>query len=645
MRTITIESTAKKRSVKPQARLSRAKQPRYKFWTWPIWSNRKFQVGVGVAAGLIFILSLGLYLLVKPVYDQSMVVMAKANQLKQAASDQDLASINQQLPELQQEIVVLDQQLDNYSFVRSIPGLANYYNDAQHALTAAEQGLAGGQILVKAIMPYGDLLGFKTSRTATTIKPKDNEEKVAQLVLLMPAILPSLDQASTNFEVVKQEIEAIDPQRYPGQIAGVDLRQTITEVRSQVLSLQQGMTNARPILEILPDILGANQEKHYLLLFQNDKELRPTGGFLSSTSFITFTNGRFEVAPSEDIYTLDQGRAFLPVPWPMTAYNNARALYLRDTNWSPDFAESMEDFELYYNRGNNPAIDGIIAVDTQFVEELMRMTGPITVPGYREPFSAEPIDVNGTKIPQVVYQLEIIAQKMGLGEERKGVIGDLMQLIIEKVMSEPATKWPDYLTMVLKVGQEKNVLLNFHDKRAQQLAEQHNFAGRIDKPVANQDYLHINDANLAGLKTNFYLKQKTKQDITVASDGTVTKKVTITYTNTGKFDGWISATARNYTRVYVPKGSTLIKSSGGQQRVNTTTDLDYTVFDNFTTVKALASQTMTFEYKLPFKVTTDQYKMLIQKQAGAQNWTYTTVINGKSSDIILDRDHQLQIGL
>jgi hypothetical protein len=211
-------------------------------------------------------------------------------------------------------------------------------------------------------------------------------------------------------------------------------------------------------------------------------------------------------------------------------------------------------------------------------------------------------------------------------------------------LSEPAAKWPDYLKMFVTEGQEKHILFNFHDAEAQKLAEERNFAGRIVDAAEGQDYLHINDANLAGLKSNFYLNQETTQEVSVAEDGTMTKKLTIVYHNTGKQDGWLNARARNYTRVYVPKGSKLVKTTGGEQKVTTTEDLGKTVFDNFVQINPLGKATLTFEYTLPFKAE-GEYRLLIQKQAGAKNWTYVTKINGQEERTLVDGDKELKIGL
>jgi hypothetical protein len=248
--------------------------------------------------------------------------------------------------------------------------------------------------------------------------------------------------------------------------------------------------------------------------------------------------------------------------------------------------------------------------------------------------------VNGTNIPQVVYQLELISEKIGGGSDRKGILGDFMNAIIKKLLSAPPTDWPTYIKTAMEQGQSKHVLIYTHDPKSQAMSEEWNYAGRIKSVDPQEDYLHINDSNLAGLKSNLYLTQTTSQDITVDQDGSVREKLTITYENTGKQDGWLNARARNYVRVYVPKGSKLIKATGGSQKVSTTTELDKTVFDNFVQVNPLQKATVTFEYSLPFKIS-GAYKELIQKQPGAKNWNYSVSVNGKSQQVLLNSDRQV----
>src|SRR5690606_31537590 len=116
----------------------------------------------------------------------------------------------------------------------------------------------GGQVLLDALEPYAPVLGFKSESTAKVID-KPNDERVAELVLLMPAILPALDEATVNFAKANKEMAQIQAGRYPEQIpfTKLNVRQQLNEIKGQIKGLDEGITKARPVLEILPNVLGA----------------------------------------------------------------------------------------------------------------------------------------------------------------------------------------------------------------------------------------------------------------------------------------------------------------------------------------------------------------------------------------------------
>ena len=53
-------------------------------------------------------------------------------------------------------------------------------------------------------------------------------------------------------------------------------------------------------------MLGKDKPRKYLVLFQNDAELRPTGGFLTGFAVIQVDKGKISVIQSDDIYKLDE---------------------------------------------------------------------------------------------------------------------------------------------------------------------------------------------------------------------------------------------------------------------------------------------------------------------------------------------------
>jgi hypothetical protein len=158
------------------------------------------------------------------------------------------------------------------------------------------------------------------------------------------------------------------------------------------------------------------------------------------------------------------------------------------------------------------------------------------------------------------------------------------------------------------------------------------------------DYLHINDANLGGRKSNLYATEEVEQDIKVAGDGSVTKTVTITYKNPQGQDGWLNSVLPTWVRVYVPKGSTLITSEGLEAKSDPYEDLGKTVFAGYFQLRPEGVSKVTFEYKLPFKVS-GAYNLLIQKQPGTDGFLYTINIGSHTQEFYLKTDKTLTIGL
>jgi len=179
-----------------------------------------------------------------------------------------------------------------------------------------------------------------------------------------------------------------------------------------------------------------------------------------------------------------------------------------------------------------------------------------------------------------------------------------------------------------------------------------NAAGRIKETEA--DYLHVNDCNFAGAKSNMFIKEAFTQDIAVGGDGTVTKTLIIDYKNPEPASNCnleagelcLNALYRDWVRIYVPKGSQLIEATGSEIEVKTYEDLDKTVFEAFygdtSPLRPQGKAQLTFKYQLPFKAVKGQpYKMLIQKQPGTYGYENIVKFDGRSEVFDLTMDKQL----
>jgi hypothetical protein len=293
---------------------------------------------------------------------------------------------------------------------------------------------------------------------------------------------------------------------------------------------------------------------------------------------------------------------------------------------------------------NAQKYDGIILMDTKVVEELVKITGPIEIDGTT--FSTE-IDKR-CDCTKVIYELENYSQVIEKGDkDRKAILGTLMQQILARALGTSFDKVPEFINVGVKMANSKHIMMYMKDDKLQQALAKLNWTGQIMQ-VSDSDYLHINDSNFAGGKSNLYLQHKIDLDIT-QKDGKTVNKLTVQYRNPFKASRWLNNVVnRTFVRVYVPQGAKLLNSKGSDVTVTTIpSELGKTVFEAFVQVRPENTRDLYLEYELPANYANDgKYPILLQKQGGVEPFEYTLKVNGKTKEkIYLEADKHLGLNL
>lgn len=570
-----------------------------------------------------------------------------------ALKKQDITLASKELDTTRAKLTQTQKDLDSMSYLKLIP-LANiYYSDSQHLIKAGFHGLSAAKVLLDSIEPYVDVLGLKgkgnfVSGTAS--------QRIETAVTTMGKITPHIDDLVKYLKQAKKEIDYVDPNHYPSFFGGDKIKKGLTTVRQLTDQGVTLITDARPLIKILPALLGDPKEKKYLVLFQNDKELRPTGGFITAYAIFRIDKGVIHIDRSEDIYALDNRIHGKPVaPAPILKYlPKVPQLNLRDSNLSPDFIESMKTFNSLYERATGRIdVDGIIALDTSvLVSTIKILDDEVYASGIR--FTSK--EDKRCDCPQVIYELEdnISRPVNYIKADRKGLLGSLLYAIMDKALkSSPKLYWgPLFQDMLTQVG-EKHVLFYIYNADAQSGIEALNAAGRIRSYEG--DYLHINQANFGGAKANLFTKETVNQDFEVGSDGVITKKLTINYKNPyppsdcnlERGDLCLNAVLRDWIRIYVPKGSKLVDSEGSEVKMTSYDEVGKTVFEGFLTVRPKGARTFSISYTLPFKVASGStLPLLVQKQPGTHGNEYAIKVKGRETNkfpLLTDKEISIKL--
>lgn len=575
----------------------------------------------------------------------------------QAAKNQDLVLAEQKIKETHQAIINLKNGYKRLTWVKFIPLISTYYFDGENGLQAAEAGVTAGQVLVEALTPYADVLGLKGKGSFTGGTAQD---RIIKIIQTLSEVTPKMGEVQKNIVIAQQSLQKVNANRYPESFGGKEIRNNIIKAKNMADQVAEGIAEAIPALEVLPKFLGYPEAQKYLFLMQNDGELRATGGFMTAYAIIKVENGKFIPEKSDDIYSLDKKNTNkVKAPEAIVKYLLSADLktglvpywYLRDMNLSPDFKTSMETFRQYYDKlPKESNTDGIIAIDTKFLQDVLIMVGDVEVEGWGKFTMAK--DSRCHDIPQIICELEYLVgvPLPTMRDDRKAILGPLMKSILAKVFDAPSSLGPSIFKVGLKDIQEKHILMYFTDEKMQRAAEVLNAAGRVKQ--GTMDYLHVNDTNFGGAKSNIFTQHEVEQKITIADDGKIENTLTLTYFNPEQMDNCnlertkglcLNGILRNYLRVYVPKGSKLIEAAGSETDMKTYDELEHTVFEGFFTVRGSGGRAkVIITYELPMSFDKQKgYDLLIQKQPGTIGHKYTVLFGDQKEEFELRTDKQL----
>lgn len=611
--------------------------------------SRRVQVILGIIILVVaYSLIRGYFL-----YRDGMALKAQAKTAYAAVKDKNVVQAKDELVKTQTQLAKTQRDLHWFVPFGWIPLVGGYYHDADHVMNAASSGINAAIIASDSLIPYADVLGLKGGGSFSGGSAQD---RIRLAVQTMDKVVPKIDDIGTQLAAAQKEIDQVNSNRYPNIGPMKKVRAQIDSIKTLTNEGVDAVQQGKPLIKLLPELLGESEPKKYLILFQNDKELRPTGGFLTYYSIFNVDEGVVTVDSSSNIYDLDNSIASHPAPPRIIAkyFPTVNRWYIRDTNLSPDFVTSMKDFNAQYKKSSvYKDVDGIVALDTNFLVHALDILGDVEAGGITFNSKNDP----RCDCPEAVYELEsnISTPVNYVRENRKALLGDLLYALMQKALSSsPKEYWGRLVQSAMTDAQHKDVLFYLYNPDAQKGIEALNWGGRVNSTFAG-DYLNINDANFGGAKSNMYVTDSVKMEYTTDSNGTITKKVTISYKNPQRYSNCnlesgglcLNATLRNFQRVYVPKGSTLVSSTGSQVRVTTNQDLGRTDFEAFMTVNPLGTAEISYTYTLPFKLGSDKtIPLLIQKQPGKSLENYQIFVNGKEAatfDLTTDKQLDLKV--
>ncbi len=513
-----------------------------------------------------------------------------------------------------------------------VPGIAQGIA-AEALFRAGREGVDSATVLLPVLPDFLD-------RSPVSNGPVSAIDRLQRSGVAVTAAYDHLIVAQRALERVR--VDAL-PEQY---------RARVTQVRTALpltTALLRGYTEHQTLLA---ELLGMNGPRNYLFLFQNNHELRATGGFIGSYALLEMNQARIRRFFVDGIFNPDgQLKENIVPPKPIQKISAGWSLH--DSNWFPDFPTSAEKAIFFYEKTGGPTVDGIITLTPEVLERILTLVGPVSLPEYGVTIEAENF------MPILQEEVEVKYDR----EENnpKKILGDLTEVLIRRFLSfdHPQETWK-LGGLLAELLNEKHILLYARHPDIEQLIRGVGWSGEVIETP--RDYLSVIHTNINGYKTDGVIRESISHTAEIQSDGRVRDTVSITREHTGgntPYDWWNKVNA-DYLRVYVPQGATLISAEGmtrefpepplnyaalgfrqdpditreeGEMVIDPasgtriSTDAGKTVFGNWVYVSPGESVTVRYVYELPFRMTlgtadekeaVHSYSALYQKQSGTQ---------------------------
>ncbi|MEI8334576.1 MAG: DUF4012 domain-containing protein, partial [Chloroflexota bacterium] len=240
---------------------------------------------------------------------------------------------------------------------------------------------------------------------------------------------------------------------------------------------------------------------------------------------ITLDRGRITDWRFQDIVALDftNDYPFVKPPQELADYllGPTQSWQLADAGWSPDFPTSAQDaLRLYTNESGDADIDGVLGITTYTIDELLTVTGPVTVPDY---------DVTIAPGETTLKVLQLTRDPTP-GVDRKAFLSAFADRLIASLLALPPEQWGDLLGSADSFVNGHLLLAWFPDDADQGLVAQGGFDGAVRRDPG--DYLYPVEANVApATKLNLVTARTLELAVEIDAVGNARDTLTVTWDN------------------------------------------------------------------------------------------------------------------
>lgn len=388
-----------------------------------------------------------------------------------------------------------------YSILRnlgSIPSIGKYALLVEPAVEAVVHTYSAGQKAIDLVYPVTQNPLIENKKSILISQIIENQDAIASIL--------------EDIAAIERAIDSLDVTLLPASY------QVKIETGRQLLPLA---SEGIQVLQLIPELTGAEKPVTYLILVQNSDELRATGGFISLIGLLRLDQGEITYLDFDDVSGMNYISKYVKAPDPMEKILPAYYWLPRDGNWSPSFPESARTVQELYYLSTGVKSDGVFAIDQRTIEMVLDFTGSVTV---------NEKDITGENVREYMVQEKMDAIMAGNSKSRKSFVGPLFENVFDRIIEKANNTSPrTLLSFFTELASKGDLLIFFNNSQLEELTVKYHLSG--DLRPGSGDYLMLVDSNIGINKADYAMERSMKYSVNLEDVIHPSSKVNIIYHN------------------------------------------------------------------------------------------------------------------
>lgn len=382
-------------------------------------------------------------------------------------------------------------------------------------------------------------------------------------------------------------------------------------------------------------VLGFDEPTKILLLFQNNAESRPGGGFIGTVGYVTVDKGKIKADPVRSVYYYDYEVSKVRENLKQQGDDISSIDYtIRDSGQSLDWPSNAKAAAKLFELQPGKNVDMVIGITPEVLKYFLNATGPVSLPEYGKTISTENI------IETLQQEVESGQDKVD-GKDPKTILSEVANKIIQRLSEKNTLELSKLGTDLQDLFRQRQITIFSKDYEVSESLKKLNFDGGL---ISNAgDYFLVTEKNLSTDKSNAFIDRKLKRNVVLNQDGTVVVSTKITRTQTipesfpyidpknPSVETYLVKRNGSEIKFAIPTGSKLISNGSNYHLTPGGKVSGYDTYSFISSLEPMVPSEYEFSYELPYRLGGEKgvfFNSYLQYQNGGWPYDLTQSVMG-----------------